>query len=100
LVGVNQAEGDLDALADDRASCRIAIPNLEERHAALVPVVVLRMKESDAGRLAVHDIALRVQNLLGGVRALIVVDAVDGAGRDLTTAANLQRSVANVDMGR
>src|SRR5437867_627859 len=70
LVGVDQAEGDLDALADDRASYRIVIPNLEKRHAALMPVVVLRVEESDTGGLAVYDIGLRVQNLLGGVRAL------------------------------
>src|SRR6266567_1842171 len=99
LVSVDEAEGDLDALADDRASERIAITDLEERHCTLMPVVVLRMEKSNAGRLAVNDVAVPIQDLLRGVSALVVVDAVDVAGRDLTTATNLQWPIADVDVG-
>jgi hypothetical protein len=57
------------------------------------------MEESHAGGLAINDVAVRIQYFLGGVGALVVVDAVDVARGDLTTPANLQWPITDVDVG-
>ena len=72
----------------------------ELRDGGLVPVVVLGVEECDAGRLGRDDVAVRVEELLRRDRALVVVDAVDVARRDLAAAADLEVPRADVDVHR
>ena len=53
-------------------------------------MVVLGVEERNAGRVSQDDVAGGVEELLRRHRALVVVDAVDRAGRDLAAAADLE----------
>jgi hypothetical protein len=56
------------------------------------------MEERDAGGMREYDVAVRVEQLLRRDGALVVVDPVDVAGRDLSAAANLEIARSQVDV--
>ena len=78
----------------------VAGRDLERRHGRLVPVVVLGVEEGDAGRVGEGDVARGVEDLERCDRALVVVDAVDRAGRDLAAAADLEVPGTEIDVCR
>jgi len=97
---VDEAERDLDSRRDLRARVRVPGLDRKRRHAGLMPVIVLGMKERDSGRMCHDDVAIGVEQLLRRHGALVVVDAVDFARCDLAAAADLQVTRAEIDVSR
>src|SRR5689334_19128022 len=58
------------------------------------------MKECDAGGMRLHDVEVHVEHFLRRYRTLVERDAVDDTRRDLPATANLQRTIAHVDVRR
>src|ERR1043166_4344301 len=98
LVIVHKTESYFGAYRQRRSIDR-ARTYLEQRNGALMPVIVLRMKERYSCRIRPYDVAVGVENFLSCVSALGVGSAVDHTGRNLTTTANLQWAIADIDMG-
>src|SRR4051812_27072976 len=63
-----------------------------------MPMVVLRMEESDARGVGQDDVACLIEHFLSRMRALRVRHALDDARCDLTAATHLQGAVTDVDV--
>src|SRR3954469_1752140 len=97
---IDETEGDLDAVCHLDACIRVPRLDLERGDSRLMPVVVLRMEEGGAGRVGEDNVAVLVQDLLSRDCALLVVDPVDRARRDLAATSDLQVPRPQVDVRR
>src|SRR5262249_36066150 len=96
LVDVDQTERGLEAQTPAYGSTGGSGAHREGRDGVLMPMIVRRVEDGHARGMRRDDVAGGVEDLLGCVRALVVGNALEYAGRDLSTTADLQRPGAEV----